>query len=50
MNAVFFGAIKSSENEGECSNRDVAQCSSTIQEQPKTRKHVLQVSTYQVSQ
>lgn len=48
MNAVFYGPIKNSENDGECSVQSVAQCSSQEQ-QPKTRKHVLQVSTYQVS-
>lgn len=46
MNAVFYGPIKNTDNEGECTSQSVSQCS--IQEQPKTRKHVLQVSTYQV--
>lgn len=51
INAVFFGIKQEQGNESEAgsSTKEVGACSSTAVSLP-TRKHVLQVSTYQVSE
>lgn len=52
MNAVFFGIKQEQgvETEAGCGSKDVGPCSSigTVSVTLPTRKHVLQVSTYQV--
>lgn len=50
MNAVFFGhkQEQGAESEAGCS-KEVVACTSTVPVTLPTRKHVLQVSTYQVN-
>lgn len=50
MNAVFYGIKQETgiESEAGCSNKEQNTCSSTGTIALPTRKHVLQVSTYQV--
>lgn len=48
MNAVFYGMKQDPGNESEAGGSKDVPCSSTGQGPLQTRKHVLQVSTYQV--
>lgn len=49
INAIFFGTKSVEDKSGEAPSSSVATSSSEVQGPSTTRKHILQVSTYQVS-